>query len=146
MTAVLDDDGGEDFGAAWLLFLSDGTWNNPGFALAGAAGLPELHGQGSLLPGEPLAVTLRRAPASAPLVLVVSLAQLGAPFKGGVMLPDPTGPLLALVSDPAGELSLSGAWPSGVPSGTQVILQAWIADPGGPQGLSASNALVASIP
>ncbi len=145
-TAVLDDDGGEDLGAAWLLFLSDGTWNNPGFALAGAAGLPELHGQGSLQPGEPLAVTLRRAPASAPLVLVVSLAQLGAPFKGGVMLPAPTGPLLALVSDADGEVVLSGAWPACVPAGTQVVLQAWIADPGGPQGLSASNALVATTP
>ncbi len=145
-TAVLDDDGGEDIGAAWVLFLSDGTWNNPGFALAGAAGTPELHGQGSLQAGEPLTVSLRGAPAFAPLVLIVSLAQLGAPFKGGVLVPAPVGPLLPLLSDAGGELALAGAWPAGVPSGTQVFLQAWIDDAGAPQGLSASNALVATTP
>jgi hypothetical protein len=79
-------------------------------------------------------------------VLVVSLAQLGAPFKGGVLLPAPTGPLLALLADAAGEVAMSGAWPAGVPAGPQVVLQAWIDDPGGPQSLSASNALVATTP
>jgi len=45
-----------------------------------------------------------------------------------------------------GGLSLAGAWPAGVPSGTTLVLQMWLVDAGGPQGVSATTAVRATAP
>ena len=50
------------------------------------------------------------------------------------------------MSDAEGALVLAGTWPSGIPSGTQVVFQAWSPDRGAIAGLAASNALLAVAP
>jgi len=48
--------------------------------------------------------------------------------------------LLPLVADAQGALDLVFPWLA-VPPGLELFVQAWIQDPGGPKGWSASNAL-----
>jgi hypothetical protein len=37
-------------------------------------------------------------------------------------------------------------WPAGAPSGTTLVVQAWLQDAGGPAGAAASNALGGDVP
>jgi hypothetical protein len=76
---------------------------------------------------------------------VVGLQQLGAPFKGGVLVPSPLA-LLSLATDPSGAMTLPFTMPAGAPSGTSFYFQAWISDPGASAGLSASNGLQGITP
>jgi hypothetical protein len=72
---------------------------------------------------------------------VFGLAQLGAPFKGGVMVPDPQF-MLPLVTDAAGAATLQFVLPAGLPEGQTFYVQAWITDPDESFGVAASNGLV----
>lgn len=117
-----------------------------GQALAGAGGLaPELLGQGSLQPLAPCALLLQHAAPGAPAVLLVSAQAAGLPFKGGSLLPWPVLVQLALGTDAGGDALLPFAWPA-EGAGLQLVLQAWVLDPGGPAGLSASNGLLLQAP
>ncbi|TPW07470.1 MAG: FG-GAP repeat-containing protein, partial [Acidimicrobiaceae bacterium] len=60
-----------------------------GNGLAGANGVPALAGEGTLQPGSSITLSLSGALANAPATLVIGLSQLGAPFKGGVLVPSP---------------------------------------------------------
>jgi hypothetical protein len=144
--ALLDDDGGPERGAVWILFLSDGIWTNLHAGLAGL-GSPQLAGQGSLQPATPMTLKLSGALPNSGAVLVVGTDTLNLPFKGGVLVPEPLpGLLVPLVTNPLGTVTLSTTWPGGVPSGLSLYLQAWCVDAGGPQGVSASNALALTTP
>jgi len=112
-----------------------------GFALAGAAGAPQLAGTGTLIAGDPVTVTLSGALPASGATLVLGATLLFAPFKGGLMVPEVDLLLGPLPTDPAGILVLAGTWPSGVPSGFVFFVQAWLVDAGGPAGFSASNGL-----
>ncbi|HEX5009793.1 MAG TPA: integrin alpha [Planctomycetota bacterium] len=120
-------------------------WTDLGHALAGSAGLPQLAGQGLLLEGWPLKLTLSSTAPGKPTTLVIGLQALAAPFKGGVMVPDPDLLLTGLVSS-ASKLELAVHQPAGIPPGTQLYLQMWLVDAAGPKGLAASNALHADFP
>lgn len=83
--------------------------------------------------------------AQSPHVLVAGLSQIAVPFKGGVMVPTPDllvpnafGPV-----SPVGELTVD--LPSSALTGVRIYLQVWIKDPFGPNGYSATNALLMSI-
>jgi hypothetical protein len=65
--------------------------------------------------------------------------QINAPFKGGVLVPQPT--LLVVLPTAFGGLTLSQSMPPGLPSGTSIVLQLWAPDAGGPAGACATNAL-----
>jgi hypothetical protein len=144
--AITDDDGGQDRGAVWILSLSDGTWNNPGYALAGTLGKPSLDGQGPLTPASPMSLTLKHALGGAKAVLFTGFSAVNAPFKGGVMVPSVTPPSfpLPMTTPSAGNLVLSTEWPPGIPAGATVWFQFWIADPAGPFHAAASNGLSAT--
>ncbi len=121
------------------------TWNqNAGPGLAGLFGVPELEGEGTLQGNSPLTLRLDSAFANASASLLVGPTALNMPFKGGVLVPNfaPPGFILQLSTDVFGELELAGTWPAGVPANTTIYFQYWIADPLGPAGLSASNAIV----
>jgi CubicO group peptidase (beta-lactamase class C family) len=125
------------------------AWHHLGHGLDGSAGQPYLHGTGDLVAGQPFGLALERAQPGAAAWLTYGLAPLNAPFKGGTLVPDVgTGPggFLALITDPLGEIELDGTWPAGVPSGTELFLQYWIDDAGGPSGFSASNAVRGTTP
>ncbi len=124
----------------------EGPWHDLGLALDGVAGQPLLIGEGPLVGATPMSLVLQSAAPGAATVLVVGLSALGAPFKGGVMVPQPDLLLAGLATDGAGALQLGATWPTGLVAGTQLWLQAWVADPAGAFGFSSSNGLRATTP
>ena len=144
--ARLDDDGGTDRGAVWLLFLDQGPWTNLAQGLAGTAGsVPTLGGDGTLEGGTPLTLTIDHAHSPSLAYLFVGLSAITAPFKGGVLVPAPD-VLVAGLPVSGGGLALGTTWPTGLPTGVRFWFQAWIGDPGAPKGFSATNALRAETP
>lgn len=136
-------------GGVWLLSLdagaSTGTWNWLPGALAGSNGLPQLIGEGPLIPSIDVGLHLSKAKPSSPVLLVVGFGQENAPLLGGTLVPTPD-VLLPFHTNSNGKLNLFGDWPAGVPSGQPTYFQLWIEDAAGPQGYSASNGLAAVAP
>ena len=120
-------------------------WTDLGQALGGALGLPTLTGQGLLHGSMPVKLSVGNAAAQQPATLVLGLAALNSPFKGGVLVPRPD-VLVSLVIGGGGTLELSAPWPAHMPSGLQCWMQLWIVDPTAPLGLSATNGLLAAAP
>jgi hypothetical protein len=131
---------------ARLLDATRSPWVDLGQPLAGAAGLPLLFGDGTLVAGEPMALTLASAAPAAPATLVVGLSEQPAPFKGGVLVPALDLLVGPLVTDAQGLVVLYTLWPAGVPAGTEFSFQHWITDAGATKGLAASNALRGTAP
>jgi len=129
-----------------LNFSLHATWADMGQAMAGAAGAPHLSGAGTLAAGSSCSLTVAGAAHGAPATLVCGLGQLDAPFKGGTMVPDPLLLVAGLATDGSGTLSFPFVMPAGVPSGTDLTLQLWIADATGPKGFTATNGLVGTTP
>ncbi len=133
-------------GEAWVYrFGLVGSWQDLGAGLAGSAGVPQLYGTGELLARSDVTLVLAQAKPASVATLVVGLELLGAPFKGGTLVPDADLVLPAL-TDGAGGIVLEGRWPDGVPSGFSTWFQWWIADVAGPAGLAASNAVSGTTP
>jgi len=84
--------------------------------------------------------------------LVIGASQINAPFKGGVLVPNPDvllGGLAFVVPQEPLDVTnqLTVVWPPGVPSGTSVFLQHWIQVTGLPSSaLLASNGLEITTP
>jgi hypothetical protein len=133
-------------GQVRVLSLGPVPWSHTGTPLAGLAGVPTLQGSGPLMPGTKLTISLSNGLPDAPAFLIVGFSQISAPFKGGVLAPAPDlllGPF-AVDGNPA--TLLEADWPAGIAPGTQLWIQAWIADPGGPAGFSATDSLLATTP
>ena len=131
----------------WVAHLGSepaGTWTDLGQGLPGSAGQPVLVGTGPLVGGTPVTLALSLAASSSPVTLVVGFSLLQAPFKGGTLVPFPNLLIGGLVTGAGGGLVLSTTWPNGVPAGTSLYFQDWIADP--LTGFSASNGLQATTP
>jgi len=127
-------------------FVFDPTfdWDLTGNELAGTAGqAPILQGAGELAADTPFRLALKKALPDTTAYFIASLDAINAPFKGGVLVPSPAPPavLLALTTNSAGRATVDGIWPAGVPAGLALHVQTWVADPGGPSGFSASNAV-----
>jgi hypothetical protein len=117
------------------------SWTNAGNALAGTYGEPTLTGTGWLTVGTPVTMTANGMLENQLAALVMGFSILGAPFKGGVMVPSIDLLISGLSSGPLGVLQLGGTWPAGVPSGFTFFQQVWVVDPAGPQGFAATNAV-----
>jgi hypothetical protein len=116
-------------------------WTKLDGCVGGPAGAPRLDGSGPATPDSVVRLALRNAPPGALAQLVVGVAAGNTPFKGGVLVPE-VGALLVVPADPVdGSFELFGRYPAGLPAGTGLFLQAWIADPSGPAGFLGSNAL-----
>ncbi len=122
------------------------TWTQLGGGVAGAGGLPVLVGEGSLAANAPVQLQLSSAAARAPTSLIIGLSALNAPFKGGVLVPNPDLVLSGIGTDASGSWLLVGTWPAGLPAGTQAWFQTWISDASAPFGLAASGGLRALVP
>ena len=121
-----------------------GTHHDLGGALAGVQGSPraealELHGELSGL------VVSQTAP-SAPVILVLGLSVAQLPFKGGSMMPSPDLLVPMGSADPTGRHEVPASWPADMPPLVPLVLQYWMLDPSGPEGLTASNALLLISP
>lgn len=117
-----------------------------GFALDGTHGPPLLVVLACLDPGTEITLTLTNALESTTATLVLGLAAIYAPFKGGTLVPNPDILIGGLPVDGAGGLVISGTWPGGIPPGSSFFMQHWIPDPAGPFGLAASNAVSGTTP
>ena len=121
---------------------TQGTWLLAGPGVAGQGGVtPLLVGGGAIAAGQTVTFTLSDAKPLTPAFWIVGSSPLNAPFKGGVMVPDPDLLLFGLSTNGTGGMSLSAPWPGGIPAGVSLWYQVWLADPAGPAGFSASNGL-----
>ena len=125
--------------------LHEFDWTDLGQGKPGSAGTPALDGSGPLSALSSNHLDLTSAHPSSPVTLVAGLQQLGVPFKGGVLVPNPL-VLLPLVTDATGKVTLPFTIPAGVPAGSSLYFQAWISDPGASAGLAASNGLQGVTP
>lgn len=119
-------------------------WIDLGQGLPGAHGEPLLTGTGSLAGGTSVLISLDGALENSITALIVGLGQGHVPFKGGVLVPTPDLITAPLSTGPAGQVDLGGLWPFGLPPESELVLQWWVADGAGPQGLAASNAMLAT--
>jgi hypothetical protein len=134
-------------GAAYVFDLDLSAWEDQLCGLAGASGVPALHGSGSLLAGTDYTVSLCGAASGAIAGLFVSTSSTPVPFKGGVLKPFP--PLIAgqlATTSLAGTIGLAGTMPAGFPSGTEIWIQWAIQDSGAPKGVALSNSLMGVAP
>ena len=140
------DLGGVPTGVVLRFALSDDrAFVDLGDGKAGTGGIvPHLEGDGRMTPGSNNALALSDAERDTPATLVVGLGVLGAPFKGGVLVPSPD-LLIVGTTDMVGMLTLPFAVPESFAAGISFVAQAWIEDPGATQGFSASNGLLASV-
>jgi len=119
------------------------AWQPLATPVPGTNGAPVLSGAGQLVPLAPIAVTLSNAKPGAACMLVLGGENLGAYFKGGVLVPRPDS--MFFLSVPAsGSKTLTGFWPNGIPAGFPILFQYWIQDPGAIYGWAGSNGLAAT--
>jgi hypothetical protein len=128
-----------DLTNAWVTLPDGGLAGENSYA-------PELRGEGPLTAGSPWSLELAIAQRFSPATFVVGLSTLFAPFKGGVLVPNPNLVLGGFQTNGQGQVELQGLWPAGVPSGANVWVQAFVVDAGAPAGLAASNAVRATTP
>lgn len=121
-------------------------WDDLGEGLAGTYGVPTLAGSGWLTAGLPVSIDATDLLENASAALVAGFGQLGAPFKGGLMVPTIDLLITGLPTGALGELSLVAPWPPGIPSGFSIYMQVWLPDPAGPQGFAATNAVKGTTP
>jgi len=119
-------------------------WTDLGHALSGEAGLPELTGAGAPAPGATLVLHLAQGRPGAAALFVAGFERVDAPFKGGVMVPQPQIVVSGLPLDAQGALTAATTLPDlpGVSLPALVLhMQFWIADDTVAGGFSASNGL-----
>lgn len=126
--------GGEIRAHLWLPFL---VWS-PGSA-SGSGAIPTIDSEGTFMGGSANTLRVTDAPANSGAFLVIGLTSLRAPFKGGILGPNPDF-LIGLPTDPLGNLTLPYLLPP-VPSSIDLFLQVWIQDPGVPTGLTSTETL-----
>ncbi len=115
-------------------------WRDLGLGLAGSSGLPRLEGKGSLAGGTPFSLSLEKAPARSPAVLVLGPSRKDLPLLGGVLVPDPR-LFLTGVTTSGGAFQWKALWPGNTPYGTALYYQAWCLDRASSRGACATNAL-----
>lgn len=126
-----------------------------GMATAPFTAAPELTGCGTLNDNSVLRLNLSVENvdgATLSSTLVIGLSQIDAPFKGGVMVPNPdvllTGLSFVVPMAPLDAThQLSTVYPAGVPSGASIYVQHWVQVSGvGSPFLMASNGLAITKP
>lgn len=116
-----------------------------GDALQGTRGYPVMLAQGSLMFAEPFSIRLENGPVGAQPFLVVGIAALEVPLKGGVLWPQTDFVVPVAPVDAEGVSSLQAIWLESV-GGYDVWFQYWFADAGAPSGFAATTGVRASVP
>jgi hypothetical protein len=124
------------------------AWADLGNALSGTHGAPVNTPEGTLVGGWPVSITLSNALENTTAFFVIGAFNLSAPFKGGVLVPNPTPPglFVPIGTGPGGTISLVDTWPMGLPPGLDIFVQWWIIDGTGLVGFAASNAVQGTTP
>ena len=119
--------GGEIRGQAILPWQ---LWNVGSPCATGA--IPDISCVGPFSSGSSNSMDLSNAPANAAAFLVLGLSSLRAPFKGGILGPNPDF-VIPVATDGSGNFNLPYVL-SPVPSGVMVWVQYWVKDAGAPSG------------
>jgi hypothetical protein len=137
----VDDDQAVE-GAVWVVDLDVANgWTRLDH---GGGGTPLLGGWGCLEAGAPVTVRAYETfEAGSLALLVVGASEVDLPIKSYLLLPSPDF-LIPAVLGPIGDAEFSGAWPSGLASGTSLWFQAWVDD--GFHGWYVSKGLQATQP
>ncbi|RKY18695.1 MAG: hypothetical protein DRQ55_12700 [Planctomycetota bacterium] len=141
---VVNDTNGNDLFVRSMSW--PGAWSDLGQGLAGTNGVPVLTATGDLTGGSLATLTLSAALPLGSTALVLGFSQLDASFRGGTLVPFPDIIVIGLPIDAAGTQVIVDTWPAGVPSGAEIFVQHWFADPGAVHGLAASNGLFGTTP
>jgi len=120
-------------------------WTDLGRGLPGKTRTPALTGSGDLSAGSAVALTVSGAAPGSIGWLGIGFSRIDLPLLGGTLVPSPDN-LLLFPADARGGFVLPLAWPAGVPHRLAFYLQAWIIDPEGPQGWTATNGLMGRTP
>ena len=122
------------------------TWTDLGGALAGSAGTPSLTGSGELSAGQSITLTVAGAKPFAPTWMILGVAAINLPFKGGTLVPAPLIAAGGLGTDATGGLAVIAPINATLPAGTNIVVQAWMLDAGGVQGAAATNGVRGTAP
>lgn len=122
-----------------------GPWAELGGSLAGGGGAPVLDGRGGLTAGSTVEFAVSGGRALVQGLLIGGAARADRPFRGGVMVPR-RDRSFSIATDGEGRALVTLALAAGLPSGASVYAQAWLLDPTGPAGATASNAIRAVAP
>ncbi len=107
---------------------------------------PVLVGQGTACDLAPVELAVSGAPAGSQALLFFGLDELPQPLASGALLFDlRRAGVLALPVDGAGHASVTRLWPAGIPSGTEVVFQAWTLDRES-RTLATTNAIAVLVP
>ncbi len=120
-------------------------WTDEGSALDGSMGTPRMSGSGNLIAGSPFLLRIEQGAPSSSVFMVLGLSTIFAPFKGGVMVPAPDF-LFVNGTDSVGNAVFGGIVMGGIPPSLELTFQAWMPDPGGPDGFSCTNAVTVITP
>jgi hypothetical protein len=129
---------------ARLLDPAEGPWLDLGESSSTLATAPNLVGSGSLVAGTPLGLGLEHGPAFGVAWLVLGASRVDIPLLGGTLVPS-FDVVLPIVLDASGAWHLAAPAPS-LPPQLDVYLQAWMQDPAGLFGITASNGLRTTTP
>lgn len=110
-----------------------------------SGGMPRLEPHGTVDPGMPWIADIAHGLPHGIALLILGASEVSLPFHGGVLVPS-TDWLLVERLDMAGSLHLDGHWPSDTTATEDLWVQAWLIDPAGPQGWSATAARRAPPP
>ncbi|MCB9898851.1 MAG: DNRLRE domain-containing protein [Planctomycetes bacterium] len=121
--------------------LAPNPWLDVGGGAAGTLGVPRFTAAGALVGGDTVEFLLTNAPPAASAYFVLGVSALFAPFKGGVLVPNPDLVVGGLPTGPLGVLGFGLTWPLGVPAGLPIWIQDWILDAGATYGFAGSNGI-----
>ncbi len=119
-------------------------WCDLAGGIAGAAGVPTMTGSGTINQLKPLRLTIEGyAPGSIGILLVGGSA-INVPLFGGTLVPSPD-ILLTLIGS-SSSIPFDCSWLANLAPGTQAWLQSAFLDPAAVEGLSASDAVLVTVP
>ena len=125
------------------------AWTDLGHELGGAGAPPRLAGIGPLTPGSDVSVLIADAPPSSTAFLCLGPSAVDYAVFGGVLVPNlfvPGGVVVPVATDGDGGAIAKGTWPANAVSGDELFAQAWFVDASGPEGFTATNAIVGRTP
>lgn len=139
-------DGSASRAGAAYVFEPPFPFEDLALGLAGAHGVPRLFGEGTLEGGSTVALTLDTALENSVAAWFLGATRVDAALLGGVLVPSPDVFVFGFPTGAIGGFTVLASVPAGIPTGTSIYMQMWIADPAGPQGYSATNGLELIFP
>ena len=137
----------DDYGSIgqYTLTITEPIWTS---VPAGTGSGPQLTGFGQACELEPIEMLVQGAPANGVVYVLFGHERLtDASVDGLRLVPDlrAQGGVHVVQADAEGTARLTRLWPAGMPAGTRVSFQAWMADTSTAVGLTATNAVEISV-